>query len=278
MMRASRLALLTSNRMLVSRKKISSYQGVGLDLQTFLLALPIGMSFSSRTMHTSSIRRICSSSYPSRSAWLALARAAPIIVVLTSGNRRRTLSAVMDGAVMVVVVLMVVCFYFRYRLQVRRKVQRRKKGGLVLVPELSTKEWERHWVLPWLKSTLRGKMKRTRYLRCLSLFMNTPKFCTTNTQSYLQVYLTLRCATDEARSHTIARIMNLYWAFFCFIYVSKDILRQLPPREAGGWITTRHFFLLASVDRDPFSSRAVPSTPEYDPLRWGFVHIAGRLT
>ena len=67
------------------------------DLQSFLLAVPIGMSFSSRTMHTSSIRRICSSSWPSR--------ASPLVSM--SGKRRRMLSAVMGVVVVVVVVAMV---------------------------------------------------------------------------------------------------------------------------------------------------------------------------
>ena len=63
--------------------------------QTFLLALPIGRSCSSSTMQTSSISRICSSSYPSKvlsavaEAWLP-----PITVVLTSGKRRATSSEV----------------------------------------------------------------------------------------------------------------------------------------------------------------------------------------
>ena len=66
-------------------------------VQSFLLAVPIGRSFSSRTMHTSSIKRICSSSWPSSAAE----------VVSMSGNRRRMFSAVM-GAVSVVVVVVVV--------------------------------------------------------------------------------------------------------------------------------------------------------------------------
>lgn len=65
----------------------------GSYLQIFLLKLPIGLSFSSRTMQTSSMRRICSSSCPSIAE----------LEVSMSGNRRRMLSAVIGSAVAVVV-------------------------------------------------------------------------------------------------------------------------------------------------------------------------------
>ena len=81
------------------------------DLQIFLLALPIGTSFSSSTMHTSSISLICSSSYPARSAsWVAVSRAAPIRVVLTSGKRRRTFSDVICCVSVTVVDISITAF------------------------------------------------------------------------------------------------------------------------------------------------------------------------
>lgn len=76
------------------------------DVQTFLLALPMGISSLSSTMHTSSIRRICSSSYPSRSPSRADVRCELARLLSTSGKRRTTLSAVMI-CVCVVVVLIV---------------------------------------------------------------------------------------------------------------------------------------------------------------------------
>src|ERR1700712_4228125 len=95
----------------ISHNAPGAKNGFCRNVQAFLLALPIGISFSSRTMQTSSINLICSSSYPARSSSLPLGRAAPIMVVLTSGNRRRTFSAVMVviGCVMVVVVLILDC-------------------------------------------------------------------------------------------------------------------------------------------------------------------------
>lgn len=52
----------------------------------------MGTSFSSRTMHTSSISRICSSSWPLRASDR----------VSMSGNMRRMLSAVMRSELVVV--------------------------------------------------------------------------------------------------------------------------------------------------------------------------------
>lgn len=63
-------------------------------IQIFLLALPMGLSFSSVTMQTSSMRRICSSSWPERAS----------LLVSMSGKRRSMFSAVMGCAVVVVVV------------------------------------------------------------------------------------------------------------------------------------------------------------------------------
>lgn len=80
-------------------------------IQIFLLAVPIGASFSSVTMQTSSIRRICSSSWPDSAS----------LVVSMSGKRRSMASAVIGCARVVVVdmavnwevgwVLMVVFLY-----------------------------------------------------------------------------------------------------------------------------------------------------------------------
>lgn len=71
---------------------------VQFPIQIFLLAVPIGLSFSSRTMQTSSIRRICSSSWPDRGSEL----------VSMSGKRRSIDSAVIGWVVVVVVVDMVI--------------------------------------------------------------------------------------------------------------------------------------------------------------------------
>ncbi len=65
----------------------------GACLHIFLLALPMGMSFSSVTMHISSIRRICSSSWPSS--------ASPLVSM--SGKSRRMVSAVIGCEDVVVV-------------------------------------------------------------------------------------------------------------------------------------------------------------------------------
>mgnify|MGYP006900026608 CR=1 FL=1 len=76
-----------------------------------MLALPIGLSSSSSTMHTSSIRRTCSSSYPSRSPPSradgrgAVGRTSRAREVSTSGKSVRTFSAVTLGAVVVTVAL-----------------------------------------------------------------------------------------------------------------------------------------------------------------------------
>lgn len=82
--------------------------------QVFLLALPMGLSFSSKTIHTSSIRRTCSSSYPSSSA-APRAEACPLVgrterarEGLTSGKSVETLSAVIVPVVEIVVVALIV--------------------------------------------------------------------------------------------------------------------------------------------------------------------------
>lgn len=62
-----------------------SAQGQRKHVQIFLLAVPIASSFSSRTMQTSSMSRICSSSWPSSSE---------VLVVSMSGKRRKIVSAV----------------------------------------------------------------------------------------------------------------------------------------------------------------------------------------
>lgn len=74
-------------------------------IQIFLLALPMGLSFSSVTMQTSSMRRICSSSWPERAS----------LLVSMSGKRRSMFSAVMGCAVVVVVVDMVTAINQRNR-------------------------------------------------------------------------------------------------------------------------------------------------------------------
>lgn len=90
-----------------------SLTGQGVHLQVFLLALPMGLSSSSKTMHTSSIRRTCSSLYPARSLSRAEAAAADGRTsrardVSTSGNTEETLSAVTRGGLVIVVVVLIV--------------------------------------------------------------------------------------------------------------------------------------------------------------------------
>lgn len=104
------------------------------NIQAFLLALPIGRSSLSSTMHTSSINRTCSSSYPSSSpparteeSWDE-GRIERASEVSTSGNRVATLSAVM-ATVSVTVVVELIFFNFSVdELPVARsKVQRSSK-------------------------------------------------------------------------------------------------------------------------------------------------------
>lgn len=71
---------------------------ISLLLHIFLLKFPIGLSFSSRTMQTSSINLICSSSCPSSSAEL----------VSMSGKSRRMFWAVIGSACVIVVVVDIV--------------------------------------------------------------------------------------------------------------------------------------------------------------------------
>jgi len=73
-------------------------------VQSFLLAVPMGKSFSSVTIHTSSIRRICSSSWPSS--------ASPLVSM--SGKRRKMVSAVMGTEVRVSVTVVDMMPGFRY--------------------------------------------------------------------------------------------------------------------------------------------------------------------
>ena len=68
---------------------------VQANLHIFLLKFPMGLSFSSRTIHTSSMSLICSASCPSNSAEL----------VSISGKRRRIVCAVMGSAEVRVVVV-----------------------------------------------------------------------------------------------------------------------------------------------------------------------------
>lgn len=85
-------------------------EGTDICIHIFLLALPMGLSSSSRTMQTSSIRRTCSSSYPASSLLFvtdevaADGRTSRASEVSTSGKRLATLSAVI--LVMVCVALM----------------------------------------------------------------------------------------------------------------------------------------------------------------------------
>lgn len=67
----------------------------GGNVQIFLLRLPMGRSSLSVTMHTSSIRRICSASWPERAS----------LLLSMSGNSWRMVSAVITGLSVTVVVV-----------------------------------------------------------------------------------------------------------------------------------------------------------------------------
>ena len=83
-----------------------------LYIHIFLLALPIGLSSSSRTMHTSSMSLICSSSYPSRSLSCRVA-ACVVRARFICGKRRNMLSALIDWVSVAVVVALILAIVIR---------------------------------------------------------------------------------------------------------------------------------------------------------------------